>query len=311
MKRIAILLSTIFMAVSVLAAPRAGEVKTVSAECVDYIMNPKETLEQAKLNAIEQAKIQAIASEFGSTVNMTNFTNLSAKNDNSSSRFNSFAMSDVNGEWIETISEEVTPVFENGLTIIKVKIKGKAREIVANPIELELAVMANGKDPKRDRIRDNRFAVGDYMYVYFMSPVDGYLTMYLEDCNSDEKIQALLPYRGVNEGAMRIEANKPYIFFSRQDADPEIQHLVGRIKMNTRNEIDYNRLYVIFSPHEFTKALDKENELPGASFEDRSGERIYRFPREIEPKSFQKWLSKSRLKDPDMQLLTSIFSIEN
>lgn len=309
MKRIAILLNAIIMVCTVLATPRNAKVKTVTANC-EYIVNPKETHEESILNALEQAKIMAIADAFGSTMNITNFTSLSAHNDMNSSRFNSFAMSDVNGEWIETINEEVTPVFEKGMTILKVIIKGKVREIVANPIDLDMVIMANGTNPKQNHVRDNRFSVGDYFYVYFMSPVSGYMTMYLEDCTSDEKVQALLPYRGM-ERVMKIEADKPYIFFSRPDASPDIQHLVGRIKMNARNEIDYNRLYVMFSPNEFTKALDKENELLDTSFEDKFGNTIYRLPREIEKKAFQKWLTKTRLKDPDMQLLTTIFSIEN
>lgn len=309
MKRIVLLLSSILMTVAVLANPKKPEVKTVTAEC-DYIMNPRETLEEARINAIEQAKVQAIANEFGLTMNLTNFTTLSADKNYDSERFNSFAMSDVNGEWIQTISEDVTPIFDKNMTIFHVKIKGKVREIVSNPIELELKILANGTNPKMNLIRDDRLMVGDYLYVYFMSPIDGYLTMYLEDCQSDEKIQALVPYRGMNEGSMKIEANKPYIFFSREDAEPAIANMVGRIKVNARNDIDYNRLYVLFSPNQFVKALDNDNASPEASFQDRNGNTIHRLPREIEVKAFQNWLSKTRLKDPDMQLKTVIFSIE-
>lgn len=295
-----------FYAVIVLVQAEKPTVKTVTAE-YHSVVDPKKTLEEAIIEAIEQAKIHALNEAFPTRIGQTNFTNLSSNN---GSRFNSFAMSDVNGEWLETLSQEVKQSNDNGITVIHVKIQGKAREIVSNHIDLSISLMANGINPKVNRIRNGRFMAGDYFYVYFMSPVDGYLTIYLEDCSSDDNIQALVPYRGMSGGAMKIEANKPYIFFSREHADPEIKHLVGRLKVNSRSDLDFNRLYILFSPNGFVKALDAENDSPNSIIQDRFGNTIYRFPREIEPKSFQTWLLRSRLKDPDMQLITTIFGIE-
>lgn len=141
-----------------------------------------------------------------------------------------------------------------------------------------------------------------------MSPIDGYLAIYLADCDQDQIVQCLVPYRGVNDGSMKIEANKPYVFFSREHADDSIKSKVGRIKVNAHNSIDYNRLHILFSPNEFTKTID--NDAPSAIITDKYGNEIHTLPRQLDFKTFQKWLAKTRLKDRDMQNLGVIFKIE-
>ena len=302
----AIIFSLIIL-LSGLAYARDPKVKTVSVD-FNYQIHPKETIDEGKMNAIQQAKLKAIEEEFGTSLSQTNYSTVRNSNTSENISFNSFAESDVNGEWIETISEEVELIPQNGINFYQVKLKGKVRELVANRIDLDWGLLANGTDPDKDKVRNDTFKVGDYLYIYFQSPVDGYLTIYLADCDEGQMVQCLVPYRGVNEGAMKIVANKPYVFFSKEHADDSIRNNVGRIKVNTRNDVDFNRLHILFSPNQFYKALD--NDDPSATIIDTYGNEINIMPRQIDFKSFQKWLTKTRLKDPDMQNLGVIFKIE-
>ena len=302
-----ILFFVLAVLLSGLSYARDPKVTTVEYEGTYYIL-PKETLEEAKLNAIQQVQLEAIGSTFGTAVSQAIFYNISNSNSEGEEKFNSFAESDVNGEWIETITQDIKLYSENGLNFYKVKLKGKIREIISNKIDLGWVLMSNGTDPKKDRVRNDTFIVGDYLYVYFKSPVDGYLAIYLADCDEEQMVQCLLPYRGVNEGSMKIEANRSYVFFSRDHADESIRSKVGRIKVNTHNAIDYNRLHILFSPNEFTKTVD--NDAASSIITDTYGNEIHTLPRQLDFKTFQKWLAKTRLKDPDMQNIGAIFKIE-
>lgn len=305
MRKILFLLLSVLL--SGLTYAREPKVKTVNKE-FDYQILPKESLEEARLNAIQQAKLEAIEYAFGTTLSQTNYSSISYSNGKGNERFNSFAESDVNGEWIETISDEVKLISQDGVYFYHVKLKGKVRELISNRIDVEWTLMANGTDPQKYEIRNDTFKVGDYLYVYFKSPVDGYLAIYLADCDEEQMVQCLVPYRGVNDGSMKIEANKPYVFFSREHADESIRNKVGRIKVNAYNTVDYNRLHILFSPNEFTKTID--NDAPSKVITDRYGNEIHTLPRQLDFKTFHKWLAKTRLKDRDMQNLGVIFKIE-
>lgn len=305
MKKILLFILTVLL--SGLAHARDPKVKTVTFED-NYQIHSKERFEEARLNAITQAKLKAIEKEFGTSLSQTNYSYISNSNTGEYERFNSFAKSDVNGEWIESIYENADPITQNGLNFFHVKIKGKIRELIYNRIPLDWAIMANGTDPQKDKVRNDTFMAGEYLYVYFMSPVDGYLVIYIADCDEEQMVQCLVPYRGVNEGAMKIEANKPYVFFSREHADESIKDKVGRIKVNCHNDVDYNRLHILFSPNEFSKTID--NDAPSAIITDMHGNEIHTLPRQLDFKTFQGWLADTRLRDPDMQNLGVIFKIE-
>lgn len=306
MKKILFLLFTVFL--SGFTYARDPKVKTVNNFDYYYQINPRQSIAEERINAIQQAKIKAIEEAFGTVLSQTNYSSLRNGSDGGNERFYSFAESDVNGEWIETVSEDAQIVSQDGIDFYHVKLKGKVRELISNRIDIDWALMANGTDPKKDKVRNDTFTVGEYLYVYFMSPVDGYLAIYLADCDEEQMVQCLVPYRGVNEGSMKIEANKPYVFFSREHADESIRNKVGRIKVNSHNPIDYNRLVVLFSPNEFTKTID--NDAPSSIITDTYGNEIHTLPRQLDFKTFQQWLAKTRLKDPDMQNIGTIFKIE-
>lgn len=80
------------------------QTKTVDGEYT-YFVPENVDLGKAKQIALERAKIQLIANEFGTIVSQSNSTSI--KNDNGKSEidFISVGGSEVKGEWIETIDK--------------------------------------------------------------------------------------------------------------------------------------------------------------------------------------------------------------
>lgn len=86
----------------------AQEIRTVNAAYTYYVPETV-SLTEAKHTALQRAKIQAIADEFGTAVSQVNATRVMNSSGNSSIDFMSVGNSDVKGEWIETIGE---PTFD-------------------------------------------------------------------------------------------------------------------------------------------------------------------------------------------------------
>lgn len=171
------------------------------------------SLEEGKRTAIERAKIQALADAFGALVSQNNSTIVKNENGKSSVNFLSIGGSDVKGEWIETIGEPKLDIFyESNMLTIKVSIDGKAREIKNASIDIEAKLLRNGTEEKYE---SDEFRNGDDLYLYFKSPINGYLAVYLLDENT-QQVFCLLPYKSSGEPAYKIIHDKPYVFFSCQ-----------------------------------------------------------------------------------------------
>ena len=200
MRQFVLLLLSIFC-----SAVSAQKVVTVGAEYI-YHVPENVTLESAKRTALDRAKIQAIADEFGTIVSQSNTTRIDNKNGSSQVDFLSIGGSEVKGEWIETIGEpEYVISYEQGMLVITCRVKGKAREIVAAQIEFKAKVLRNGTE---DKLEDDNFRSGDDLYLSFQSPIKGNLAVYLVD--ADRQAFCLLPYRNQTEGIYPVKANLPY-----------------------------------------------------------------------------------------------------
>ena len=101
----------------------------------EYIYHAPEniSLEEAKRIALERAKIQAIADEFGTIVSQSNTTLVSNRNGESSTDFFSLGGSEVKGEWIETIGQPSYDIsYEQNMLVVKVTVSAPAP--VAKPV---------------------------------------------------------------------------------------------------------------------------------------------------------------------------------
>lgn len=258
------------------------KVRTVSGTYT-YVVPENLDLERAKLIALERVKIQLIANEFGTTISQSNVT--SVKNSQSSSvDFISIGQSEVRGEWIETIGEPtIKTEVDNNQLVVKVWIKGRIREMVAAEVDFAAHVLRNGTD---DKFESTDFRDGDDLYLSFLSPVSGYVAVYLID--NDGQAFCLLPYSNQEQGMVKVKANQRYLFFSSQLATSDLQSFVDEYTMTCTRTQELNQIYVIFSPNAFTKAVDSRDALT--------------LPRALSQKDFQQWLSKCRTKDKQMTL---------
>lgn len=261
----------------------AQKTKSVKGESTYYAPN-NVTLEEAKRKALDQAKIQALAEEFGTMVSEGTETRGKIHNGQSEYDFFSIGSSEVKGEWIETIGEPEYDIrYEDGQLVVTCKVKGKAREIVSAAIDFKAKVLCNGTE---DKFENSRFKNNDDLFLSFQSPVKGFLAVYLE--GGDGQVSCLLPYRGQKEGIYPIEANRRYLFFDPKSAPANEKAIVDEYYLTCGGSTEYNQIYIIFSPNQFTKASD-----------DNVHENL---PRQLSLEDFMKWLAKCRKHDVEMNL---------
>lgn len=203
------------------------------------------SVEEAKRVALDRAKIQAIADEFGTIVSQSTSTIISNKNGESSTKFFSLSGSDVKGEWIETIGEpEYNISFENHFIVVVCNVIGKIKEQTESKIDLIAVTLRNGTELK---FSSTDFKDGDDMFLYFESPIDGNLSVFLID-QSAKNVFMILPYSNSTDGSVKIKKNTPYILFSKKCA-PELERAkVIEYTLTCEDDIEYNDLVCIFSP---------------------------------------------------------------
>lgn len=274
MKQALVLILLLIISLPVLSQ----KIKTVEGEYT-YHAPENVTLEEAKRTALDRAKIQALADVFGTIVSQTNTTRMENRNGSSDVDFLSIGGSEVKGEWIETVGEPQYSIsYEQGMLVVKVSVRGKAREIVSAQIDIKAKVLRNGTE---DKFESDEFRSGDDLYLSFVSPVSGYLAVYLVD--AEKKAYCLLPYRSQTDGIYKVEANRRYVFFNIKEASQQELPYVDEYVMTCSRSSEYNQMYVIFSPQPFTKAAD-----------NASAETL---PRELGFEDFQRWLVNIRRKD--------------
>lgn len=279
MKRI--ILSTLLLLVSVLGA-FSQKMLTVDAEYT-YRAPEDVSLSKAKQNALERAKIQAIADAFGTIVSESNTLRMSNKNGRTDVDFMSIGGSDVKGEWIETIGDPQYQIEYDGETlVVTARCKGRIREILANEVDFSVKILRNGTD---DHSESDTFFSGDNFYVSFSSPAAGYVAIYLVDVGN--MACCLLPYRAQQDGIYSVKANQRYVFFNVDEALPVEKPIVDLYRMTTLFPVEQNQVYVIFSTQPFVKAADSVG----------NGQL-----RELKGENFQKWLAKCRKRDTNMSV---------
>ena len=272
----------------------AQNIKTVSAEYTFYAPETM-SVEEAQRTALDRAKIQAIADEFGTLVSQSTSTVISTKNGETDSQFFAIGGSEVKGEWIETIGEPKYDISVQGnMIIIKCSVKGKAREIMATAvINIIAKPLRNGTDLRHEAYN---FKDGDDLFLYVQSPVDGYISVYLLD-EFNQTVYNLLPYKSQNTTSAKIIANKEYIFFSKNHVGNNEKREVDEYTLTAESDKKFHTLYILFSPSKIGKQIGFESD-------------DFSLPKNTTFKDFQSWLSKSRTRDSDLQLVQYSLTIE-
>lgn len=265
------------------------KIKTVEGE---YLYHAPEnvTIEQAKRTAVERAKIQALADEFGTIVSQSSTTSIANINGESSTNVLVLSGSDVKGEWIEDLGEPKVQVnYEGDMLVVTAKVKGKAREILSAGVDFTSKILRNGKE---DKFESDDFKNGDDLYLAFQTPAKGYLAVYLVD--AENMAYCLLPYRNQTDGIYPVNANQRYLFFCPEEAPEGERALVDEYALTCERQMEYNYIYVIFSSNQFTKANDAAS---NKQIDGYAGA-----PRELSYEDFQKWLSKCMKHDAEMNM---------
>lgn len=245
-----------------------------------YYAEGNQSPNEAKRAALEGAKLQAIANEFGTVISQSTTQRETAADGRESSYFSQLNASEVKGEWIEDIGEpEYDISFVQDMLVVKCKVCGRAREISNEAVEFTATVLRNGMEA---RFADVNFRSGDDMYLLFRSPADGYIAVYLVD--ETPSAYCLLPYIANASGQHPVKHDKEYIFFASDHA--QNGEKVDEYTLTCNNDIERNQLYVIFSPKPFTKALDAQMSET--------------LPRQLTYEDFNKWLGDKRKRDTKM-----------
>jgi hypothetical protein len=259
-----------------------------------YYANPSMSVKQAMTAAIENAKIQALAKEFGTSLQQSTISEMGQTGSKESESFNQLSIEEVKGEWIEDTKEpetKITATMNDGTLVIEAKVWGKARAVTNKAANFEASVLRNGTEK---RFASAEFKEGDQMYVYFVAPADGYVCIYFVD--ESKTVSCLLPYAGDSDGQQPVKHGKEYVFFSSKypyDVTPQI---VDEYPLTCSDDIvEHDQLYVIYSPNPFTKAVDRQtNDKVMLNRQELS------VPRQLSFDEFQKWLGQLSARDKEM-----------
>lgn len=242
--------------------------------------------DKAEQTAMQRAMVSALAKEFGTLVSEISQLDMRSSKDGENVDFWSSASTLVKGEWLETIDKpEFIPFIDGGDFAITCKIKGKAREISTALAELDIHIMANSTDSDAET---NSFMDGDKLFMKFTSPIDGYLTVYLE--SEDGNVMRMLPFTDERTNSRNVEANKPYFFFVSTDGVEE------QYRLNSEKQLERNNVFIVFSPNEYVKPIDYS---PKEEMELRS----------LSSKAFRNWITKLRSADNKLQFIIKPITI--
>ena len=263
--------------------------KTICGEST-YVISAGESQEEAKHKAAADARIDALARVFGTLITQGTSAYIHNKSEGSKVKstieFQRLSSGDVRGEWLGDTREPEYAFFideKTGMTSIRVKVCGRAREVENSKIALDVHILRNGVEANRE---SSDFRVGDDFYCSFASPLEGYLAIFLMD--AEQNVLCMLPYRAQNSGSYKILKDKKYLFFYIDPEDKE-RNLVDEYVMTCGSEFEANYLYFVFSTKPFSKPAAPDG---GITYSD-----------------FNKWLSQLRSNDTDAQVIQKMITI--
>jgi len=238
------------------------------------------TKEEARRKAEEQAKINAIENAFGQYVGQE--TNITVQDGRSS--FNIIGTTKVKGEWVRELSKTFEEESRSEKTTfgtiqtqwITCKIRGVVKEATPKA-NIEYRTL-NYPNPSS---RTTTYASGEDFYLWFRSPVDGYLSVYLQD---EDTVYRLLPYDDMASlSSLEVEADKEYLFFSKNHN--YFQNKIAPLELYTPKRIDMNTVHILFSEKYYPKpVLNNSVKQPDKSI----------VPKSLTRNQFDKWLADNK-----------------
>ena len=263
----------------------------------ELLMEDSYSIGEAKKQAVELAKIDALEKAFGRVIVQGTHTYLentkTGDRIETNSKMRMMANSMVKGDWLETQKQElkwvVREVERDKQKVQELwllcKVEGKAREIKES--KTQLAIKA-GNCPTISSCETTTFKSGESFFMNFKSSSNGFLSVFMEE---DGKIYRLFPYfrlEGELDNAVPVMADEPITLFSSNSEQPEgiRKAEVDEFLMHAPDERLFNRIYVVFAEKAFKKPiLQKESGLKTISIEN-----------------FQKWIGQNKSKESSFQV---------
>lgn len=255
-----------------------------------------ESKEVAKKRAKEGAIINALEKAFGKAVFQGNSlfikNKITGQKVETTTGFNTIAETYVKGEVIEEINIEFDEyLFEKKInkkkefgTIIRCNVKIKAAEY-SEPTANFDAFSLNCTDTLK--CKTTSFKKNDDFFLYFKSPINGYLSVFIDD---NESSSLLFPYISNREkyyDGYPIIQNKTYFLFSKEKHLNTDKLIVDELIWETRENLE--KLTIIFSPNKF--------DLP-----DLKSIKSNSIPQSLPSVDFNKWLIHLRKKSKEIEI---------
>ena len=266
-------------------------------------VEPNMTKDQCKEQAHELAIINAIENAFGTWVEQQ--ANVVIKDGRD--YYNIVGTTKVKGEWVETIKESYsensdsfsTRSGKEVVTFITCKITGKVKKATAKAM-----IQFQPLNCPDKRCRKTDFVSGESLYLSFKSPVDGYLSVFLEN---EDMVYRLFPYSkqsGKENSATMVRADQEYLLFSRDPKYNIFLVAVDEYELYTVRSFEFNNIYVVFSEEPYVKPmLENEKYSPDNA--------AYLLPKSLNSKIFQAWLADNRAKSQSFLDARIRIKIEN
>ena len=281
----------IILAISFINNAYGQKTHIVSATAVVKLedhLSREETREMAR----EQARHQALEAKYGTFISKDSRVEIEDGNTSVSIT----GATQVKGEWLETIKESFKEETRRVKTNSGVRqeiwitcmVKGKVREIADPSIKFDFAPL---HCPEMSCVGEN-FENNSQFYLYFKTPVDGYLSVFLAD---DKQAYRILPYNEMPKKYIHnvpVKADRDYIFFNPVRSADYFEgfpyYFTDEIMLDTEEDQTAYQLYIVLSPKPYTKPiLENEIELQGA----------YKNPKHIPRKDFEEWVRNNRIVD--------------
>lgn len=260
------------------------------------------TREEAQSKAIDLAKINAIENEFGTYVEQQ--ANLTVQNGKSD--FYIVGSTKVKGIWVRETDRQFTEEYreEKGefgtekILWITCQIKGEVKQAGSRP-----AIEYQVRNCSFPTCRTSSFQSGEQLFLWFKSPVNGFLSVYIDD---GSMVYRLLPYSEmVNANSFEVKGDEGYLFFSKTSREGlQPTEKPDEIELYTLQKKENNLLILVFSTNPVFK--------PGLNKELFDANRSL-LPKSLVKEKFEEWLSDNRATFDDfldIQIPIEIFSVQ-
>jgi hypothetical protein len=258
------------------------------------------SLAEAESYACDRARDSAVMKVFPQWISSEVQTRISDGKED----ITGFFVSEMIGEWLgDEKPPQITTVSTDPL-VLRCRVKGKVREKPSNSAELQIRTLYCPSLA----CATVQYTDGQSFYMSLKSSKTGYISMFMD--NGTETFQ-VLPYssereKGVNQ--VTVERNRDYVFFSRDDAEEKLRHLVDELELFAEAPgVEPVVLFVLFSEKPFNNPLVTKTDV--SRFLDTKQHSDYTMPDAMASDDFNRWLLRLRQANPTLRAVRKMVTV--